>query len=954
MKKVHISLLALGCWFLVISCTDDFDIGQLLTANSHQQITFKVDDSQEWLMTDDYISETRANIANDFAPKELPTASSTDNNDMTMTMSVVNGISTEPRGSAFPAFRNTRGTPVSSLSSNFSVSGYYYPASTAWANLDWTTDNPATLFYGKTAAKDSEDKWSFTNGEVFYWPNKTQSVRFFAYAPISTGSNGITPSPADYKGTPYIDMTVSNEDVEHQLDLMTAAADPTKYDVDSKAAVLHFKHALTCVQFAVGSGFPTGAKIKNIKLYNVVSKGRYIIGGNWTPSTSEDDKVNYAIQNLNFNTSQTGSIIEHPDGRAHSTLLLIPQEFTNDDQYIEVKYEVGGSTTVITSKLNGTIWRPGTTVTYTINTIDHRLNYILQVTSASAGYKGGEATYTVTSYRQQVGSAVQTAIPWKVIGYSTDNGATYTAERPKDCNWFALMTTSSNGGPEPETGKVFIEGQAGTAVTTNAATAQTSTLQAKAARGTEDNPFDLSTHDLNGNPTLMNTANCYIVNAPGTYKIPLVYGNAIKNGQPNPAAYSHANFKNYWGISITQPWINDDVTKTEQKIADAKLLWQDARYLIRGNSVKLTADKNYIQFTITAADIQQGNAVIAAYDSDTPNGGPYIAWSWHIWVTATDIESTTTVKNMGRTTFEFMPVNLGWCMTSGNQETYPAREVWVKVQQEGGNVGTIKIAQKTGLSTPKTTYGNAPFYQWGRKDPMQPGTGSGNTSKAIYDGSGTSVSFSGEAGNRSYDYSIWNPMKFYDKNTTVSANTFWCTNMPYNAWDANSTAFGWTPPRPKEDAQPEKTIYDPCPVGFHVPSPWSMTFFVDFGWYAGEWQTANVNTKIASGVSFNCIVPNKTNTTSVAYFEGSFDRGYNFYVDGNYENTIFFPANGYRRSASVVEFCGGSNPYGSGYWHCLAVTNKARAAWVCDWQLHPWYEEGESFVGFYIRPLKDQ
>ncbi len=46
--------------------------------------------------------------------------------------------------------------------------------------------------------------------------------------------------------------------------------------------------------------------------------------------------------------------------------------------------------------------------------------------------------------------------------------------------------------------------------------------------------YDLSTK---GGTTAMNTANCYIINAPGRYSLPLVYGNAIKNGATNSSAY---------------------------------------------------------------------------------------------------------------------------------------------------------------------------------------------------------------------------------------------------------------------------------------------------------------------------------------------------------------------------------------------------------------------------------
>ena len=45
------------------------------------------------------------------------------------------------------------------------------------------------------------------------------------------------------------------------------------------------------------------------------------------------------------------------------------------------------------------------------------------------------------------------------------------------------------------------------------------TLKEATEVGTKDNPHDLSMD--NGQ---MTTANCYVVNAPGVYKLPLVYG----------------------------------------------------------------------------------------------------------------------------------------------------------------------------------------------------------------------------------------------------------------------------------------------------------------------------------------------------------------------------------------------------------------------------------------------
>lgn len=66
--------------------------------------------------------------------------------------------------------------------------------------------------------------------------------------------------------------------------------------------------------------------------------------------------------------------------------------------------------------------------------------------------------------------------------------------------------------------------------------AHTTALQNAPARGSVDVPYNLA-NQTNGGSTDENTANCYVVNAPGYYSFPLVYGNAIKNGTANTSAY---------------------------------------------------------------------------------------------------------------------------------------------------------------------------------------------------------------------------------------------------------------------------------------------------------------------------------------------------------------------------------------------------------------------------------
>ena len=130
--------------------------------------------------------------------------------------------------------------------------------------------------------------------------------------------------------------------------------------------------------------------------------------------------------------------------------------------------------------------------------------------------------------------------------------------------------------------------------------------------------IDLSKVDFQGNKMkTRETANCYIVKKPGKYKIPLVYGNAIKNGENNILAYT--NFSDYHDNPIESPWIDPD------KIARAKVIWEDKR-VIEVENLKFSFGKLYLKFNITGSIRYAGNAVIGIFDE-----AANCIWSWHIW-----------------------------------------------------------------------------------------------------------------------------------------------------------------------------------------------------------------------------------------------------------------------------------------------------------------------------------
>ena len=166
--------------------------------------------------------------------------------------------------------------------------------------------------------------------------------------------------------------------------------------------------------------------------------------------------------------------------------------------------------------------------------------------------------------------------------------------------------------------------------------------------------YDLSSHDIYGNlyplkknGDLVTTANCYVVSAPGWYRFPAVYGNAFKNGNPNPDAYTgkdgpnllHA-FLDCNNADITQPWI-PGINKGNNGRDGVSLVWEDATDMIYATGF---ADSNraeelepfywedpvtgngYIYFFVN--QIAWSNAVIAAKSDD---GNGTTVWSWHIW-----------------------------------------------------------------------------------------------------------------------------------------------------------------------------------------------------------------------------------------------------------------------------------------------------------------------------------
>lgn len=514
------------------------------------------------------------------------------------------------------------------------------------------------------------------------------------------------------------------------------------------------------------------------------------------------------------------------------------------------------------------------------NTVNYKGEYFVpdsNIPNLGENFKN-DNTITVTSYQYKNDSWVEREpVPYKVE-YRDAGSANFTTTPP---SWLDEFTTT-----EEPNGVFKLK------INYKNPSEPLNINNKLVKNGERTGIYDLST---NGGSTTMSTANCYIVNAKGTYQFPLVYGNAITDDKTIESSYKYqgwgtgekylAILKNYKDEEITQPYIIDDIYGNAANAPTnlkAELVWQDEQNLVTGiqYEAKKYDGRGAIQFTI--GTIKEGNAVIALKD---PSGT--VMWSWHIWVTAVGELGDITLTSHENQKFDIMPVNLGWCSGNKDLRIYKRHECEVRFTQlisEGDGVSqTVKIIQEPHIAVPR---GNNPYYQWGRKDPFVAGT-SNSTNKTCYTPSGTKtdnperISPAGADSLLTKDATaiqIQNPMKWQNcpRIEQAGGTQYWpykpADEIYFNLWD-NSC---WD-----DNDIVVKTVYDPCPVGYNVSSYRTFTGFT------------------ASGDTFDGTAGNPATEQFFAatkdnmledYREGLFE----FYTDRSKLISIAFPQNGYR------------------------------------------------------------
>ena len=384
---------------------------------------------------------------------------------------------------------------------------------------------------------------------------------------------------------------------------------------------------------------------------------------------------------------------------------------------------------------------------------------------------------------------------------STDNGSTFGSFSSTKPSW---MTLAMNG----DDFEVTTLNSTSTNVSLGSGNVRDVAADAVLKAAAPVSNVDLSMVDNASNARASRmTANCYLVHAAGTYKIPLVYGNAIKNGSTNTLAYQSNtaansnkidNLVNHADAAITDPWIKTVVGSSPD---GASLVWEDVKGMISAVGI----DGDFLTFTVSSENIAEGNAVIAATVSETT------VWSWHVWVTGETLSGLTTIDT-GSHSYQVAPVNVGQVngtITYG-ATIYAGEQCKVRATANGVTMEFL-VKAKNYTSGGTARYYPSPYYQWGRKDAMYPSTGGYNaagTLISIYSGSTLVSATSATPGAtiQHPDYWYYNNSNYepYGTNSTYAGK--------YNYWDINNTATD------NVTSSTVKTVYDPCPPGFCVPT----------------------------------------------------------------------------------------------------------------------------------------
>ena len=731
---------------------------------------------------------------------------------------------------------NTKGTIITN-------DGDYTMADKQMGGSAWVYDGDATADYSSGNFYFINDILSAPWKSTRYWPQSKDYILFYAYAPCDVQNGEKNNGVADYvtlpqtwtNGVPSFDFTVP-ADVTEQSDLLVSSELVPNADF-GKEVPMAFKHALTAVQFMAED--LDNLLIESIRLTGLKNNGTYTYAHKYNNSENEENGFWSAddTEDGEYLLDFTQGDLEKADGvdgnggflfvgddnnrptqrllnEGNFILFLMPQQLSEnatlilagrDDvrkEPVTLQASIGG---------NGKSWQKGQHVIYKISVSDIDVEYVFDVEDVSVELDDlrkdpvNDTIYTlenghvpfvpfygqigrsfkVTSYKKIIKLGQQEPT-YEKLAWDIDQGQ--EASRVPD--WIDRITCLEGEGVESESAfeEVYYDVIAQTPECISHENLKS--FSDLYNNKTLENAYDLS---MTGEPKTMNTANCYIVDAPGYYKLPLVYGNGIVGGNPdnpspNTSAYTysgppsdHADYRLYSygmlqpvttesttigvnynimqnffsyggsGFPITGAWITKEGGHVNANDIKSEVVWQDEPCVIMEDTII----DNYLYFRVREDCICECNAVVAiklkGENSSNAYGKGDIFWSWHIWVTDKNknedtkrdilLKSDEDFYDNGEDSYEsryfqLMQVPLGFC--NGETKTYkPRHHEFTFRQYENGEVRdskTFKITQVGESDSVVTHPDNVVYYQFGRKDPIHSAyaVGGGDKNKSYY------------------------------------------------------------------------------------------------------------------------------------------------------------------------------------------------------------------------------
>lgn len=776
----------------------------------------------------------------------------------------------------------SRGTSVTTNTfyPSFGLSAICYAGS--WSDDD--ASDLTTNFAHNIKMVAKNNVWQAADeSEILDWTG-SGNIRFFAYAPFdgdklnATGAS-ISHSAQSVPGIPAVAFKQTTVVKDH-VDLLSTNID---YDASKGGKVsLKFRHSLTAVVVKTGVDMLPG-KVTEVTLSGIYDRGTHSIGTDkWTIDEKTAVKETFTVKpDKTLDASGSGSKPGNTKPGEEIvggdlTFFMVPQTLGSDAK-LTIKFtdKASGADRTLTASLTGQTWKAGTRVAYSLNTTGIKVvptvNFDFVTVRPTKSTREGETeieksrgiptsgyipeflatayakVYQLNESKDEV-NAKKVMLPFKVE-YSKDGGATW-----KDASWTSHAKTDENGMTKGsillEPRKVFSDMRG--ALYTNVQIGDST-----------------SYHDLSGGGE---TANCYMVNAPGYYSLPLIYGNARgEGGIDNKSAYTSTsecadelankfvlrNFVDHNDKAISGPEIPDGL------IGDAVLLWQDSPELVR--NVHLDADRKKINFQIDREAINQGNAVIAVRAN-----GPdkTILWSWHIWVTHYDWNNNlilaTSKGYEDNKEYWFTPCNLGYCDDHDEDKAAKTYSIRLTATLPDGTTKEYKVEGVEQDAVEASFAGDNTYYQWGRKDPMLSGIWNNDThAHAIVSSEPTQFDMDNKPyypgvcrfSKREYNdgmsigESIMYTNQFFSHDNPGDRYTpddFWRRHWHngsklgglrtiMNYWDSELTEVYFSDGKSATSNYqytplgqlPTKTIYDPCPVGFCVPNANAFSNFAE-------------------------------------------------------------------------------------------------------------------------------